>query len=68
MGLGIREKPIPDPGSRGQKGTGIRMRIRNTGHNRAGKIGTRWTGQIKAGLSTEKQKRMGFFPKWQCTS
>ncbi len=24
--------PIPDPGSRGQKGTGFRTRIRNTGH------------------------------------
>ncbi len=28
---GIRKKPIPDPGSRGQKGTGPRIRIRNTG-------------------------------------
>jgi hypothetical protein len=30
---GIRKKPILDPGSRGQKGTGsrIRIRIRNTG-------------------------------------
>ncbi len=27
-GFGIRKKPIPDPGSRGQKGTG--SRIRNT--------------------------------------
>ncbi len=27
-GSGIRKKPIPDPGSRGQKGTG--SRIRNT--------------------------------------
>jgi hypothetical protein len=27
---GIRIKPIPDPGSRGQKGTGSRIRIRNT--------------------------------------
>jgi hypothetical protein len=26
---GIRKKPIPDPGSRGQKGTGSRIRIRN---------------------------------------
>jgi hypothetical protein len=25
------EKPIPDPGSRGQKGIGFRIRIRNTG-------------------------------------
>ncbi len=31
LGSGIRKKRIPDPGSRGQKGTGsrIRMRIRN---------------------------------------
>ena len=30
--FGIRdpEKTIPDPGSRGQKGTGSRIRIRNT--------------------------------------
>jgi hypothetical protein len=27
---GIRNKPIPFPGSRGQKGTGSRIRIRNT--------------------------------------
>jgi hypothetical protein len=27
----IRKKPIPDPGSRGQKGTGSQIRIRNTG-------------------------------------
>ncbi len=30
MGSGIRKKPIPDPESRGQKGTGSRIRIRNT--------------------------------------
>jgi hypothetical protein len=30
---GIRKKPIPDPGSRGQKGTGSRIRIRNTVKN-----------------------------------
>ncbi len=29
-GSGIRKKPIPDPRSRGQKGTGSRIRIRNT--------------------------------------
>ncbi len=29
---GIRKKPIPDPGSRGRKGTGSRIRIRNTEH------------------------------------
>jgi hypothetical protein len=32
LGSGIREKPIPDPGSRGQKGTGSRIWIRNTGY------------------------------------
>jgi hypothetical protein len=31
LGSGIRKKPIPDPGSRGQKGTGSRIRLRNTG-------------------------------------
>jgi hypothetical protein len=30
LGSGIRKKPIPDPGSRGQKGTGSRIRIRDT--------------------------------------
>ncbi len=30
-GSWIRKKPIPDPGSRGQKGTGSRIRIRNIG-------------------------------------
>jgi hypothetical protein len=30
LGSGIRKKHIPDPGSRGQKGTGSRIRIRNT--------------------------------------
>jgi hypothetical protein len=29
---GIRVKPIPDPGSRSYKGTGSRIRIRNTGY------------------------------------
>jgi hypothetical protein len=30
LGSGIRKKPMPDFGSRGQKGTGSRIRIRNT--------------------------------------
>jgi hypothetical protein len=30
LGSGIRKQPIPDPESRGQKGTGSRIRIRNT--------------------------------------
>jgi hypothetical protein len=43
VGSGIRKKPIPDPGSRGKKGTGSRIRIRNTGQYyaqiiRAGKL------------------------------
>jgi hypothetical protein len=32
-GSEIRKKPIPDPGSRGQKGTGFQIRISNTGKN-----------------------------------
>ncbi len=31
LGSGIRKKPIPDPGARCLKGTGSRIRIRNTG-------------------------------------
>jgi hypothetical protein len=34
VGSGIRKKPIPDPGSGGQKRTGSRIRIRNTGRKR----------------------------------
>jgi hypothetical protein len=36
LGSGILKKPIPDPGSRGQKApdTGFRIRIRNTGNNK----------------------------------
>jgi hypothetical protein len=30
LGSGIRKKPIPDPGSKGLKGTGSRIWIRNT--------------------------------------
>jgi hypothetical protein len=30
LGSGIRKKSLPDPGPRGQKGTGSRIRIRNT--------------------------------------
>jgi hypothetical protein len=38
LGSGIRKKPIPDPGSRGQKGTGSRIRIRNTAFKTAKKF------------------------------
>jgi hypothetical protein len=31
LGSGIRKKPVPDPGSRGQKCTRSRIRIHNTG-------------------------------------
>jgi hypothetical protein len=42
LGSGIRKKPIPDPGSRGQKGTGSRIpdpdpQHCNVGHLRCGK-------------------------------
>jgi hypothetical protein len=40
VGSGIQKKPIPDPGSGGQKGTRSRIRIRNTvrkGKKRRGK-------------------------------
>jgi hypothetical protein len=33
LGSGIRKNPIPDPGSRSQKGTGSRIRIRNTANH-----------------------------------
>jgi hypothetical protein len=33
LGSEIRKKPIPDPGSRGQKITGSRIRICNTAFN-----------------------------------
>jgi hypothetical protein len=31
LGSGIREKPVPDPGSGIENGTGSRIRISNTG-------------------------------------
>ncbi len=40
VGFGIQKKPIPDPGSGGQKGTGSRIRIRNTEFNMAKPSGT----------------------------
>jgi hypothetical protein len=38
-GSEIQEKPIPDPASRGQKGTGSRILIRNTDRNGSEKRG-----------------------------
>ncbi len=45
----IWKKPIPDPGSRGQKGTGSRIRIRNTGAE------TRETGERLPLLTVETE-------------
>jgi hypothetical protein len=47
---GIRKKPIPDPGSRGQKGTG--SRIRDTGGNKQNKVAG-W----QAGVKKEEQPK-----------
>jgi hypothetical protein len=41
VGYGIREKPIPDPGSRSQKGTGSRIQICNTVKINAQKLANR---------------------------
>ncbi len=43
---GIRKKPITDPGSRGQKSTGSRIRIRNTGHQPS----DNWNDRLKINL------------------
>ncbi len=48
------EKPIPDPGSRGQKGTGSRIRIRNTGHNLWALSSQAWSRRF-FGLQIQKQ-------------
>jgi hypothetical protein len=50
---GIRKKPIPDPGSRGQKGTGSRIRIRNTAKKLGGHrhLQTGYEIQNRAGRS-----------------
>jgi hypothetical protein len=53
LGSGIREKPIPDPGSRGQKGTGSRIRIRNTEELSTGPV-VQWTTRL-----TTNQKNAG---------
>jgi hypothetical protein len=46
-----RKKPIPDPGSRGQKGTGSRIRIRNTDLDGAEELlGRLLTGHEPGGL------------------
>jgi hypothetical protein len=42
---GIQKKPIPDPGSRGQKGTGSRIQIRNTGLKRRVRNSTQGFGR-----------------------
>jgi hypothetical protein len=53
VGSGIRKKPIPDPGSGGQKDTG--SRIRNTAIT-----GTVTTNYIKPELDPDQQMVMKF--------
>jgi hypothetical protein len=50
-GYEIRKKPIPDPGSRGQKGTGYRIRIYNTGSDTIN-FGSRTTLSAKTTVIT----------------
>ncbi len=50
LGSGIRKKPIQDPGSRGQKSNGSRIRVGKTMQQRqesAPSIDTSWHFQIK---------------------
>ncbi len=49
LGSWIRKKPIEDPGSRGQKGTGSRIRIRNTAYDQGSFV--RWY-QVNINTST----------------
>ncbi len=54
-GFGIRDpekKPIPDPGSRGQKGTGSRIRIRNTGFTKSLDPGEQYLALKSSDLSS----------------
>jgi hypothetical protein len=49
LGSGIRKKPIPDTGSRGQKGTG--SRIRNTDHQYQQQVSRLMSLHIKTVMS-----------------
>ncbi len=64
LGFGIRDpekKPIPDPGTRGQKGTGSPIRIRNTGwqqslsNNLNLSLSGPYSGETAAGEGAEVQ-------------
>ncbi len=54
FGIRIREKPILDPGSRGQKDTGSRIRIRNT-ENQCSKLSEQKAGNEK--MSRRRAKK-----------
>ncbi len=53
---GIRKKPIPDAGSRGQKGTGSRIRIRNTEQQIVEKVLNRFYSIVCKGLDFNLKK------------
>jgi hypothetical protein len=55
LGSGIRKKPIPDPGSRGQKGTG--SRIRNTVFKEI--FHGRWGFMLKETREKKYRREMG---------
>jgi hypothetical protein len=56
LGSGIwKKKPIPDPGSRGQKGTGSRIRNRNTKINQ-GILTAFWIRTFLSNLVTDPKK------------
>jgi hypothetical protein len=58
LGSGIRKKPIPDPGSRGQKGTGSLIRIRNTDHQYQQQVSRLLSSQIKTVMSKYEYRRI----------
>jgi hypothetical protein len=63
LGSEIRDpekKPIPDPGSRGKKGTGSRIRIRNTVYIKVKKR-TQICNQIDADLQHWSALRESYF-------
>ncbi len=54
VGSGIRKKPIPDPGSGGQKGTG--SRIRNTGEKFSCEVKYRVSKVVAGRVSGSERK------------
>jgi hypothetical protein len=57
---GIRKKPIPDPGSRGQKGTGSRIWIRNTVYNVPHLLASRVAGYPNLNLLSLPETKLNF--------